>query len=186
MVFRFILAIDVWDISHEISSRWMMSLDLTDRKSSLVQVLAWCRQATSHYLSQCWPRSMSPYIAPLDHNELNHSKTLQRHLETWKSLIIQCLDQLMPLMQQSSDITGRDDKAVFTCLVGGMGMTCVFYMYVQMLNKVTEATNQYWSSVYNLRPSQVAKPDCSYETSLDWPGLVLTIMLSHIDAIHLR
>ena len=27
----------------------------------LVQVMAWCRQATSHYLSQCWPRSLSPY-----------------------------------------------------------------------------------------------------------------------------
>ena len=25
------------------------------------QVMAWCHQATSHYLSQCWPRSMSPY-----------------------------------------------------------------------------------------------------------------------------
>ena len=25
------------------------------------QVIAWCRQATSHYLSQCWPTSMSPY-----------------------------------------------------------------------------------------------------------------------------
>ena len=23
--------------------------------------MAWCRQATSHYLSQCWPSSMSPY-----------------------------------------------------------------------------------------------------------------------------
>ena len=23
-------------------------------------VMAWCHQATSHYLSQCWPRSMSP------------------------------------------------------------------------------------------------------------------------------
>ena len=23
--------------------------------------MAWCRQATSHYLSQCWLRSMSPY-----------------------------------------------------------------------------------------------------------------------------
>ena len=29
-------------------------------KSTLVQVMAWCRQATSHYLSQCWPRSMLP------------------------------------------------------------------------------------------------------------------------------
>ena len=30
-------------------------------KPTLVQVMAWCRQATSHYLSQCWPRSMLPY-----------------------------------------------------------------------------------------------------------------------------
>ena len=27
--------------------------------SSLVQVMAWCRQATSHYLRQSWPRSIS-------------------------------------------------------------------------------------------------------------------------------
>ena len=38
-----------------------LSLDLTDDKSTLVQVMAWCHQATSHYLSQCWPRSVSPY-----------------------------------------------------------------------------------------------------------------------------
>ena len=38
-----------------------MPLDLTDDKSTLVQVMACCRQATSHYLSQCWPRFMSPY-----------------------------------------------------------------------------------------------------------------------------
>ena len=37
-----------------------MPLDLTDDKSALVQVMAWCHQAASHYLSQCWPRSMSP------------------------------------------------------------------------------------------------------------------------------
>ena len=34
---------------------------LTDHLSTLVQVMAWCRQATSHYLSQCWPTSMLPY-----------------------------------------------------------------------------------------------------------------------------
>ena len=37
-----------------------MAQDLTDDKS-LVQVKAWCRQATSHYLNQCWPRSPTPY-----------------------------------------------------------------------------------------------------------------------------
>ena len=34
---------------------------LTNDKSTLVQVMAWCRQAASHYLTQRWPWSMSPY-----------------------------------------------------------------------------------------------------------------------------
>ena len=38
-----------------------MSLNITDDKSKLVQVLAWCHQATSHYLKQFCPRSVSPY-----------------------------------------------------------------------------------------------------------------------------
>ena len=29
--------------------------------STLVQLMAWCRQASRHYLSQCWPRPISPY-----------------------------------------------------------------------------------------------------------------------------
>ena len=49
-----------WDIFYEIALRWM-PLDLTGDRSTLVQVMAWCRQATRHYLSQCWPRSLSPY-----------------------------------------------------------------------------------------------------------------------------
>ena len=52
--------IDGWVISCELALKWK-SLDLTDDKSTLVQVMAWCHQATSHYLSQCWPRSLSPY-----------------------------------------------------------------------------------------------------------------------------
>ena len=46
-------------VSYEIARRWM-PLDFTDVESTLVQVMAWRRQATSHYLTQCWPRSMSP------------------------------------------------------------------------------------------------------------------------------
>ena len=36
-----------------------MSLDLTEDKWTLV--MAWCRHPISHYLSQCWPKSVSPY-----------------------------------------------------------------------------------------------------------------------------
>ena len=38
-----------------------MPQDFTDDKSTLVQVMAWCRQATSHYPNQCWLRSPTPY-----------------------------------------------------------------------------------------------------------------------------
>ena len=30
-------------------------------ESTLAQVMAWCRQAPSHYLSHCWSISLSPY-----------------------------------------------------------------------------------------------------------------------------
>ena len=59
LIFKLTFVNGGWGISYEISLRWM-PLDLTDDKSTLVHVMAWCRQATSHYLSQCWPRSMSP------------------------------------------------------------------------------------------------------------------------------
>ena len=58
--FKLILGILGWGIRSEIVLRWL-SLDLTD-KSTLVQVMACCLTATSHYQSQCWPRSMSPYV----------------------------------------------------------------------------------------------------------------------------
>ena len=38
-----------------------MPQNLTDDKSTLVQVMTWCRKATSHYLNQCWPRSPTPH-----------------------------------------------------------------------------------------------------------------------------
>ena len=61
VIFKRILVTDCWSISCEISLI-LMSLDCTDDQSTLVQVMAWCRQATSHYLRQCWPRSLLPYV----------------------------------------------------------------------------------------------------------------------------
>ena len=55
VIFKRILVIDGWGICCEIVLVWM-SLDFTDDQSTLVQVMA-----PSHYLSQCWPRSLSPF-----------------------------------------------------------------------------------------------------------------------------
>ena len=60
VIFKLTLVNGGWGISYEIALRWMPQ-NLTDDKSTLVQVMAWCHQAISHYLSQCWPRSVSPY-----------------------------------------------------------------------------------------------------------------------------
>ena len=40
---------------------------LTDEKSTLDQVMAWCHQAPSHYLIQCWSESMVPYDVSKPH-----------------------------------------------------------------------------------------------------------------------
>ena len=60
VIFKLILVIDGRGISCEIVVTWTPQV-LTDEKSTLVQVTAWCRQATSHYLSQCWPSFLVPY-----------------------------------------------------------------------------------------------------------------------------
>ena len=46
--------IDDRGISCTIALKWM-ALGLTDDKTTLVQLISWCRQATSHYLSRFWP-----------------------------------------------------------------------------------------------------------------------------------
>ena len=58
--FKLISWIDTLSNSCETALR-SMPQNPSDDKSTLVQVMAWCRQAASHYLSQCCPRSLSPY-----------------------------------------------------------------------------------------------------------------------------
>ena len=60
VIFILMARVDILGISCEIALRWLPQ-DFIDGKSTLVQVMVWCRQATSNYLSQCWPRSLSPY-----------------------------------------------------------------------------------------------------------------------------
>ena len=60
VIFNLALLIGIFKSSYDNILRWMPQ-DFTDDKSTLVQVMAWCRQATSHYLNQCWPRSPTPY-----------------------------------------------------------------------------------------------------------------------------
>ena len=58
--FILVLFVCIFRSPHDNALGWM-PWDLTDGKSTLVEVMAWCRQATSHYLSQSWSRSLLPY-----------------------------------------------------------------------------------------------------------------------------
>ena len=60
IIFRLISMIDILNKFCEIAFRWMPQ-NRTNDKSTLAQVMAGCYQAISHYLSQCWPWSVSPY-----------------------------------------------------------------------------------------------------------------------------
>ena len=65
-----------------------------DHRPTLVQVIAWCYQATYHYLSQCWSRMMSPFgvtkpqIVNIIFPKVMHTFivcywTFQGHLKGW-------------------------------------------------------------------------------------------------------
>ena len=57
-----IIFLMIGSISCEIALRWMLQ-NLVDYKSTLVQAMAWCRQAPSHYLNLCSTSSKTPYGA---------------------------------------------------------------------------------------------------------------------------
>ena len=60
-------------MSCEIELRWMPQ-NIFDDKSTLFQLVVWCRQATSHCVSQCWFRSTSPFCKW--HFQINHNRKL--------------------------------------------------------------------------------------------------------------
>ena len=69
VIFNLVLLIGIFRSSHH-NALWWIPQDLTDDKSTLVQVMAWCCQATSHYLSQCWLIAPCRLMVLLSHNEL--------------------------------------------------------------------------------------------------------------------
>ena len=58
--FSLVMPISKLIIHYNVTLEWKPQ-NLTNGQSTLVQVMAWCCQATTHYLNQCWPRPMSPY-----------------------------------------------------------------------------------------------------------------------------
>ena len=65
----------------KIALRWVPKNTFAD-KSKFVQIMSWCRQATSHCLSQCWPIS----IVPKDVTAPQWVKWRHMATETWVNI----------------------------------------------------------------------------------------------------
>ena len=72
VIFKCVVVITFMSISSAFAFRWMTQ-GPADDKSTLVQVMAWCRQATSHYLNQCWVRSMMLYSITRPHWDIKNN-----------------------------------------------------------------------------------------------------------------
>ena len=60
LIFKLISSIDILKISYEIALN-RTRLDIADDQWALVQLIAWCRQATSHNPNQCSSSLMTLY-----------------------------------------------------------------------------------------------------------------------------
>ena len=131
-----------------------MPLDLTD-KSTMVWVMAWCRQATSHYLNQCWPRSCR-HMASLGHNELTRSALLQ--LMTCCLISAKSLPE--PMMtnygvghkiqikwnhNQKRQFSLKIDFSMLSACFGLNGLKCFYFFYRINVTKVKFGRYPEWS-----------------------------------------
>ena len=66
-----------------------MTKNLTNKMSSLDQVMVWCHQATSPFLSQCWPRSTSSYgiTRPQQVKQWSNIKWATKILDCYKIIL---------------------------------------------------------------------------------------------------
>ena len=149
---------------------WWMPQDTFDIKSTLAQLMAWCHQATSHYLSQCWPRSISPYDIPRPqkvnvwqiclNDDFSTWGPIMRTKFSWESMVM-CSDSQVhfviswgcnPLntlrLKQNGWHVGDN---IFKCI--SVNVICgVLFRISLMLCRVQLMISQHWFSTYFFNP----------------------------------
>ena len=124
--------------------RWMSQNSIND-KSTMVQVTAWCHQATSHYLSQCWP-SFCHHMVSLGHNELK-----------WKDIFISvfhiCIKLQMWWNQTENAVYTRNSESCDKILTG-----CPIHKskHISVMNKNDNLT-RVQSSVHRVQTKAIVK-----------------------------
>ena len=109
-----------------------MPQNLTDDKSTLVQVMAWCHQATSHYLNQCWLRSPMPYgitrpqwVKSVISEHTCYELSLWALLTHWGRVTLICVSDLTIIGSDNGLSPGRRQAIIWTnvgiLLIGPLG-----------------------------------------------------------------
>ena len=144
-----------------------LPLDLTDDKSTLVQVMAWCHQATSHYLSQCWPRSLSPYgvTRPQSVNSLQASQAIWCH-RSWLKILEVGGNRLLPDGTKPLPLLNIDSSILVNILHRtGLDTNILFFLYL------------YFLSCINFPSHQWVDPSITWKNYSIWPVFLKRICL---------
>ena len=145
--FQCLLAIGSWRISCEISLRWM-SLNLSDDKSPLVQVMYWRLMLPNHSLNQCWP--IWYYWAKLNYCQVsNIRRTRSQHLKDSRTVLrlslpnplkpdiksipqIKLEQRLLALLQLH--LSDRQFYCLLRCALYWNHQQCCWFLYVETCN----------------------------------------------------
>ena len=111
--YKNISQIDIFISTCEIGTRWVPQ-NPNDDKSTLVQVMAWCRQTTDHYLSQFDP-NVCHHMVPPGHNEL--------------SILFSFCRMIEQRTVRSFYLFSKKKKDIFRCLLGGNSFVICIFIY---------------------------------------------------------
>ena len=84
IIFKHCIQLDIMCISYKIVG-WCKPDDLLDDMEILVKVMAWCRQATSHYLHQNW---QTPWLETVKTRSMEYGST---------KYLVWCITSLVPM-----------------------------------------------------------------------------------------
>ena len=112
--------------SYKINLRGMPQ-NTSDDQSTLLQVMAWCCQATSHYLTQCLPCSMSPHGVAIA-NKLRFCISVApafKVITHWGRVMQICVGKLTIIDSNNGLLPGRRQTIIWTnagiLLLGPLG-----------------------------------------------------------------
>ena len=135
--------------------------------------MAWCRQATNHYLSQCWPSSMSP--SGVTRPQWVKNALLWHCTQNTTTVCYQNTCTLLVLDWKVIDVFDMFQVLwVLELVLVNMKNTCTWYKYLQKYKNPTLSLRCSWSNACHEKQGKSEGFD-----SCDPPSNLTQIVLFH-------